>query len=217
MEKANRHYIGKTTRDPVQFNRDNIEKVIAYCLKLSGDLLAMRDRAFILTMVDSGLRISEVCSLKRGDLDMQEGKAMVVGKRSKKSAVRLSIRSMNAIKDYLSARGKMDGSSGKPLASLPLFAQHDIRSTKRLHRVNSAGMRKSIKKRMDEAGVDHTTIRIHDFRHYFVTMTMLASGGDLKLAQELARHESLTTTQRYAHFSEQELDKKYDEIFNQNK
>jgi integrase/recombinase XerC len=45
-------------------------------------------------------------------------------------------------------------------------------------------------------------------------MVMLASDGNLKMAQELARHESTQTTQRYAHFSKSELDANYDKIFN---
>jgi integrase len=73
-------------------------------------------------------------------------------------------------------------------------------------------MWKAIKGRMKEAGIDEHLVRIHDFRHYFVTMTYLALG-DLKLSQELARHESIATTNRYAHFGG-EADKAYDEIFN---
>jgi integrase len=73
-------------------------------------------------------------------------------------------------------------------------------------------MWKAIKERMAEAGVDPHLVRIHDFRHYFVTMTYLAKG-DLKISQELARHESIATTNRYAHFNS-EADAAYDEIFN---
>ncbi|MGB9669476.1 MAG: tyrosine-type recombinase/integrase, partial [Anaerolineales bacterium] len=57
----------------------------------------------------------------------------------------------------------------------------------------------------------------HSFRHYFVTTVLRGSGGNLKLAQELARHKSISVTQRYAHLSDDELDQGYDEIFNQSK
>jgi site-specific recombinase XerC len=43
---------------------------------------------------------------------------------------------------------------------------------------------------------------------------LLASGGDLKLAQELVGHKSITPTQRYAHLSNAKLAEKYAEIFN---
>jgi integrase/recombinase XerC len=52
----------------------------------------------------------------------------------------------------------------------------------------------------------------HSFRHYFVT-TVLRASGNLKLAQELARHANISVTQRYAHLSDDELDKGYFDIF----
>ena len=56
----------------------------------------------------------------------------------------------------------------------------------------------------------------HSFRHYFVT-TVLRSTGNLKMAQELARHTNIAITQRYAHLSDNELDQGYWEIFDQGK
>jgi len=56
------------------------------------------------------------------------------------------------------------------------------------------------------------TITPHSFRHYFVTR-VLQSSGNLKLAQELARHTNIAVTQRYAHLSDDELDKGYYQAF----
>jgi integrase/recombinase XerC/integrase/recombinase XerD len=58
------------------------------------------------------------------------------------------------------------------------------------------------------------SITPHSFRHYFVTVVLRSSGGNLKLAQELARHKNIAITQRYAHVSDEELDQSYHEIFN---
>jgi site-specific recombinase XerC len=52
----------------------------------------------------------------------------------------------------------------------------------------------------------------HSFRHYFAT-TVLKGSGKLKLAQELARHSNIQVTQRYAHLSDDELDKGCYDIF----
>jgi site-specific recombinase XerC len=52
----------------------------------------------------------------------------------------------------------------------------------------------------------------HSFRHYFVT-SVLQGSGNLKIAQELARHKNIQVTQRYAHLSNDELDKAYYEVF----
>lgn len=212
LQEATEHYTRKPGKRIVNFNREALERVIAYCESLQGDLFALRDRAFVLTLVDSGLRISEACSLKRGDIDWQECRAIIIGKGDKQAVVRFSNRSIQALKDYLRARASVDPNSRIPLASQPLFARHDITASKRIKSISAGGMWKAIKDRMTEAGVDRQLVRIHDFRHYFVTMTYLVKG-DLKLSQELARHESISTTNRYAHLGG-ETDAAYNEIFN---
>jgi len=212
LKEATDHYTRKQGKRIVNFNREAIEQMIVYCESLSGDLFALRDRAFVLTLVDTGLRISEACALKRGDIDWQEARAVIVGKGDKQAVIRFSNRALAALKDYLHARSSVEPNSRKPLASQPLFARHDITASKIIKPINAGGMWKAIKDRLTEAGIDRRLVRIHDFRHYFVTMTYLAKG-NLKLSQELARHESISTTNRYAHFGG-EADIAYDEIFN---
>ena len=110
-----------------------------------------------------------------------------------------------------------------PLKSQPVFLRHDIRASKKIRPISASGMwtaikgdpKQGIKGRIEEAGVERNLVRVHDFRHYFVTMTYLAKR-DIKLSQELARHSSITTTNRYTHIGE-EADKAYDEIFNRRK
>jgi len=162
--------------------------------------------------VDTGLRISEACSLKRGDIDWLESRAIIIDTGNKQAIVRFSNRSIHALEGYLRKRANVEPNSRKPLASQPLFARHDIRASKTIRPVSAGGMWKAIKDRMTEAGIDRHLVRIHDFRQYFVTMTYLATG-NLKLSQELARHGGISTTNRYAHFGS-EADEAYDEIFN---
>jgi len=57
------------------------------------------------------------------------------------------------------------------------------------------------------------TISPHSFRHYFVTTVLRGSGGNLKMAQELARHKNIQVTQRYAHLSDDELDRGFYDVF----
>jgi integrase/recombinase XerC len=220
MKEATEHYTRNQGKRIVNFNREAVEKVIEFCsslstntsASLSTNLEALRDRAFVLTLVDTGLRISEACALKRSDIDWLEGRAIIIGKGDKQAVIRFSNRSIDALKIYLHARASVEPNSRTPLGSQPLFARHDIRASKKIRPITAGGMWKAIKTRIEEAGVERSAVRIHDFRHYFVTMTYLAKG-NLKLSQELARHESITTTNRYAHFGS-EADKAYDEIFN---
>jgi site-specific recombinase XerD len=213
LKEATDHYTRNQGKRIVNFNREDVEQVISYCSALNGDLEALRDRAFVLTLVDTGLRISEACALKRGDIDWMEQRAIIVGKGDKQAVIRFSNRAIQALKVYLHARANVEPNSRTPLGSQPLFARHDVRASKRIRPITAGGMWKAIKSRIQEAGLERNAVRIHDFRHYFVTMTYLAKG-NLKLSQELARHESINTTNRYAHFGS-EADVAYNEIFNQ--
>jgi integrase len=209
-----------------QFPVSEIEQVlnsVADTTTLSGPneqerLRALRDRAFLLTLADTGLRVHEACKLRRGDIDWNEGRAVIIGKGDKQAVVRFSSRSMNAIKDYLSSRNLLDGASGKPLGTLPLFARHDKGAGSKIKSITTTTGRNIVKERVSQILGDKAkgTITPHSFRHYFVT-TVLRASGNLKLAQELARHSNIQVTQRYAHLSNDELDKGYYEIFEKDK
>jgi integrase len=181
---------------------------------LNERLREMRDRAFLLVLADTGLRVHEACKLRRGDIDWNEGRAVIIGKGDKQAVVRFSTRSMRAVKDYLSLRAQLDGGSGKQLAALPLFARHDKGAGKKIKPITPTTGRNIVAERVGATLGKDAVGRItpHSFRHYFVT-TVLRGSGNLKLAQELARHSNIQVTQRYAHLSDDELDKGYYEIF----
>jgi site-specific recombinase XerD len=206
-----------------QFPRDAIEQMMNYADSLASAavegeedrLRNLRDRAFIIALGETGMRVHEACNLRRGELDAQEQRAIVVGKGNRQAVVRFSKRSLKAIKAYLEARAERDGASGKQLGSLPLFARHDKGAGKQIKKMTPSTGRNIIARRVAEClGPEAAgTITPHSFRHYFVTTVLRASGGNLKLAQELARHRNIQVTQRYAHLSDDELDRGYHEIF----
>lgn len=173
-------------------------------------LVNLRDRAFMYTLADTGLRVHEACNLRRGDLDWNEGKAMIIGKGNHEDIVRFSTRCTNALMDYLKERSFIDGNTGKPLSSLAIFARHDRGAGQKTKPMTTTTGRNIIAARVLEfIGPEAVgTITPHSFRHYFVTR-VLRSSGNLKLAQELARHKNIAVTQRYAHLSDDELDKGY--------
>ncbi|HMD90099.1 MAG TPA: tyrosine-type recombinase/integrase [Anaerolineaceae bacterium] len=205
-----------------QFPSDAIEKVLEYVSRLNTvpcddeqiHLRNLRDKAFLFTLADTGLRVHEACNLRRGDIDWNEGRAIVIGKGNREAVVRFSRRSQQAIKEYLAARASLDGLSGRPLTALPLFARHDKGASKKVQPITTATGRNIVIERVTEAiGPDAVgTITPHSFRHYFVTR-VLKTSGNLKLAQELARHRNIAVTQRYAHLSDDELDHGYWEVF----
>jgi integrase len=209
-----------------QFPADDIERVLAFVSNPSqfvgttGNadenerLRALRDAAFLLTLADTGLRVHEACALRRGDIDWNEGRAIIIGKGDKQAVVRFSSRAMKALKEYLSARSTLDGGSGRPLTSLPLFARHDKGAGKKVKPITTTTGRNIVAERVEQILGKESVGKItpHSFRHYFVT-TVLRGSGNLKLAQELARHKNIQVTQRYAHLNDDELDKGYYEIF----
>jgi site-specific recombinase XerD len=206
-----------------QFPRDDIERVLDYAQELSGQpaedsrerLRNLRDRAFLLSLADTGLRVHEACSLRRGDVDWNEAKAIIIGKGDREAIARFSSRAITALKDYLNERAALDGDFGRPLTSLPLFARHDRGAGSKVLPITTTTGRNIVRQRVRESlGTKAVgTITPHSFRHYFVTTVLRGSGGNLKLAQELARHKNITVTQRYAHLADDELDQGYYQIF----
>lgn len=206
-----------------QFPKNDIKKVITYAQSLTSlpvehkrqRLGNLRDRAFILTLADTGLRVHEACNLRRGDIDWQEGKAIIVGKGNQEAVVRFSTRALTALRDYINTRAEIDGAYGRSLSALPVFARHDPGAGDRVESISTTTGRNIIKQRVIECLGENAegTITPHSFRHYFVTEVLQGSGGNIKLAQKLARHKNIQVTQRYAHLSDEELDKGYYEIF----
>src|SRR5215216_4483181 len=117
LQEATKHYTRKPGKRIVNFNREAVEKIINYCESLNKDLEALRDRGFVLTLVDTGLRISEACSLKRSDIDWLEQRAIIIGKGDKQAVVRFSNRSIEALTTYLHARSIIEPNSRKPIGS----------------------------------------------------------------------------------------------------
>ncbi len=209
-----------------QFPFNNIEKILEYANKIALltpddrilQLINYRDRSFLLTLADTGLRVHEACALRRGDIDWNEGRALIIGKGNQQAVVRFSRRSLGAIRDYLTIRSNLDGTSSRPIGSLPLFARHDRGAGKKVKPMTTTTGRNIVTQRVREALGNEAvgTITPHSFRHYFVTVVLRGSG-NLKLAQELARHKNIAVTQRYAHLSDDELDKGYWNIFEEKK
>jgi len=203
-----------------QFPRDAIDQILQQASLLNSKscedegekLRNLRDRAFLLTLAHTGLRVHEACALRRGDVDWLEGKAVVIGKGNREAVIRFSGRSIGALKDYLTARSQLDGTSGKPLGTLALFARHDKGAGHKIKAITTTTGRNIVAERVAEfLGTDAVgTITPHSFRHYFVTRVLRASG-NLKLAQELARHKNIAVTERYSHLSNDELDKGFHE------
>jgi site-specific recombinase XerD len=115
-----------------QFPRDEIGAIIRYAEdlgdELSGDenqrLIDLRDRAFILTLADTGLRVQEACSLRRAQLEWHEGRALVAGKGDKQAVVRFSKRALQALFRHQRGHGNRQPEAGPAAGPPPRHHQH---------------------------------------------------------------------------------------------
>lgn len=205
-----------------QFPKDSIAMVLQAVLSYpvnddldeNEKLRLLRDKAFLITLGDTGLRVHEACKLRRGDMDWNEGHALVIGKGDRQAVVRFSRRAQDALQQYLQLRASFDRKAGKNMGSLPIFARHDKGAGRKIKPITTTTGRNIVAEWVEKVlGKDAVgSITPHSFRHYFVTR-VLQSSGNLKLAQDLARHKNIAVTQRYAHLADNELDKGYWEVF----
>ena len=170
-------------------------------------LIGKRDKAIMECIYSTGLRISELTSLNRKDINLDTLEFAVRGKWRKIRVVFLTHTTAELIKNYLSVRS--DNLS-------PLFIRHNVKSENisiyndeemRLTRFFITGM---IKKYALQAGI-LKDISAHTLRHSFAT-TLLSNGADLRGIQEMLGHASITTTQVYTHVTNsklKEIHKKY--------
>jgi len=180
-----------------------IQKVINYVKDIRSTPEELRDKAYILLLVDSGLRVSEACGLRVSDVDQLDERVFVTGKDNKEAFVKISHRVADALRDYLRVRTVSKASH--------VFIRHDKRAGNKIIPAYPSYMWHYVKQRIIEAGANPDTIRPHDFRHFFVTTVYRAKG--IKTAQTWARHESINITERYTHLVE-DGGEAYDDIFN---
>jgi len=94
-----------------------------------------------------------------------------------------------------------------------VFDTIEERFTNQLIEAGKLASELMVREALGEAAVG--TITPHSFRHYFVTAVLRATGGDIHTAQRLARHSNISVTERYAHLSDDELDRTYHQVFNE--
>ena len=141
-----------------------------------------RDRLIVLLLYGAGLRVSELCNLKKGDVDLERNLIVVRGgKGAKDRVVPIPAFLGDAIREYLESRE--DGSEY-------LLVEERRRDKDKLSPKTVWYLLKKYGKR---AGVEVTP---HRLRHSFATH-MLERGVDIRAIQELLGHSNLSTTQIY--------------------
>ena len=168
-----------------------------------GRLIRLRDMALVEVLRCTGLRASEVLSLRRKQLRQDGGlcHAWVIGKGRKEREVFFDDAAWQAMQTYLVARAGMDGATGRPLGELPVFARHDRRAGTRVLPLTVRALEDVMGRLVAVAGLVDQGITPHSLRHYFATKVYRATH-DLGVTQEMMGHSSPVTTRVYAEMGE---------------
>jgi integrase/recombinase XerC len=176
-------------------------------------LIALRDGALVLTLADTGLRVSEVVELRRGDIQWDEARAVILGKGDKQAIVHFSSRAMSSIRQYHSARSALDTATGRPAATLPVFAGHGGRAGNKLPALSTRRVEQIVEGLVAQVGEEYRgQITPHTLRHYFVTRATRKE--PIAVVKEMARHANIATTAHYTHLHAGEVAEAYRRVFN---
>ena len=162
--------------------------------------LDLRNKAMLELLYGSGLRITELLTLRLSDLHVNMGFIDVIGKGNKARIVPIGEEAAFAITEYITkARTYL-----KKIPGDILFVNS------RGSEISRVGFYKTIKKLTIKAGIQKD-VSPHTLRHSFASH-LLENGVDLRMVQELLGHEDISTTQIYTHISRKQLKAVYEEF-----
>lgn len=171
---------------------EEVEALLGAC----GDgFLGLRNRLIVLTLVDSGLRASELAALTLEDMDL-ESRSFTVrhGKGDKSRRVPYGNAVSRALSAYLARRGKLD----TPSLIVTCYGRG----------VDRYRLRSIIVRLGKSAGVEHNRLGPHLLRHT-CAVSYLRNGGDVFSLQKILGHSDLTMTRRYAELADTDIQDKH--------
>lgn len=175
---------------------DELERILAVPARESEGLVALRDKAILELLFSTGLRVSELASLKTDYVNLKRDEFSVRGKGDKVRVVFLSDSAKVAIKAYLDKRRD---------ASPCLFISHDRAKKGREDAgpLTPRSIQRLVERYAKAAGITKR-ITPHTLRHTFAT-DLLMNGADIRSVQSMLGHASIVTTQIYTHVTNAHL------------
>ena len=159
----------------------------------------MRDRAMLELMYATGLRVSELLSLRFRNVNMQNGLITVYGKGNKQRSVPVSSFALEFLRKYIDGpRKRVKGSKDTDI----IFLNRDGKALSRTY------FFMQIKRYAEEKGID-SSVSPHTLRHCFATH-LLENGTSLRAVQEMLGHSNIATTQIYTEVSTKRIMSAYD-------
>jgi integrase/recombinase XerC len=167
-----------------------------------GRFVDVRSLAILELFYSTGMRLSELQGLSRGDLDIVSQQVKVRGKGRKERIIPVGDHAVLAIRNYEAKRDELLRALGPKVDRNALFVGNTGK------RLGVRSIQKTVTKFLaqidEEAGLS-----VHSLRHTFATH-LLDAGADLRAVQELLGHSSISTTQIYTHTSIERLKQVYE-------
>lgn len=148
----------------------------------------IRDIAVIELLFATGMRISELCSLKATDIDLQSNNVLIYGKGAKERILQIGN------PEVLSALVTYQSTFEKDIAVCGYFFVNRLQ-----HKLSDQSVRFMINHYAKLAGIEQH-ITPHMFRHSFATL-LLEQDVDIRYIQKMLGHSSISTTEIYTHVS----------------
>lgn len=170
------------------------------------DFLALRDQAILELMYASGMRASEIVTLKARNIDYRSRVIRIIGKGDKERLVSISKTAVLVMQEYF-----------KKLRP-QLYAKHHSTKPADAFFLNERGENLTVRgleyilRQVENKTGYYLGLHPHILRHTFAT-TFLDNGADLRLVQELLGHSSINTTQVYTHVSTKTMKEQYKNFF----
>ena len=161
----------------------------------------IRDKAMLEVLYATGLRVSELVSLKSSDVDLEVGYLRSLGKGSKERVVPMGAIALEAVQDYIDVarRVLLNGNTA-----------HELFITRLGRKMTRQGFWKILKAYALKANIK-TSVSPHTLRHAFATH-LLERGAGLRSVQEMLGHADISTTQIYTHILQDRMRKVHDEF-----
>ncbi len=192
--------VGRVPDRQVDFlDGEEIERLLA--APTGDELRSRRDRAILELLFSAGLRVSELTSLDRDQVNLKKDEFSVRGKGSKLRIVFLSDSARRSLEDYLDHRTDVDPALfvshlKKGLTNRKAAGRESLRLTPR-------SVERIVKHYAKKAGIVKD-VHPHTLRHSFAT-DLLGNGADIRAVQTMLGHASITTTQIYTHVTNERL------------